>query len=55
MVITSETKIRTIYGPMTHHPSQKSLLQPVNDAQDSYHQQTKNLLVSYSPKKLGFF
>jgi hypothetical protein len=20
-----------------------------------YHQQTKNLLVSYSPKKLGFF
>jgi hypothetical protein len=22
---------------------------------DVYHQQTKNLLVSYSPKKLGFF
>jgi hypothetical protein len=21
----------------------------------AYHQQTKNLLVSYSPKKLGFF
>ncbi|MFD9459545.1 hypothetical protein [Streptomyces sp. NPDC060027] len=27
----------------------------VNGVSSLYHQQTKNLLVSYSPKKLGFF
>ncbi|MFE7839157.1 nuclear transport factor 2 family protein [Streptomyces sp. NPDC057474] len=28
---------------------------PVSSARKMYHQQTKNVLVSYSPKKLGFF
>ncbi|MFF4629680.1 hypothetical protein [Streptomyces griseorubiginosus] len=50
-----QTKIRTIPGPLTRHPRQATLVLLVTGAQGSYHQQTKNLLVSYSPKKLGFF
>ncbi|WP_267881729.1 MULTISPECIES: hypothetical protein [unclassified Streptomyces] len=43
-----------------HGPAMRTLpsLMPfhlVSAMQDVYHQQTKNLLVSYSPKKLGFF
>ncbi|MDX3612187.1 hypothetical protein [Streptomyces europaeiscabiei] len=47
-------KIRTMPGPTSaaHPPWSASPL--VRDTLTAHHQQTKNLLVSYSPKKLGF-
>lgn len=47
-------KIRTMPGPTSaaHLPCPASPL--VRDMLTAYHQQTKNLLVSYSPRKLGF-
>ncbi|WP_281291798.1 hypothetical protein [Streptomyces tailanensis] len=36
-------------GPHLRHPRRSTSVRHL------YHQQTKNLLVSYSPKKLGFF
>ncbi|WP_279614252.1 hypothetical protein [Streptomyces seoulensis] len=42
-------------GPtaQTQHPH--ASFPQFRDLELMYHQQTKNLLVSYSPKKLGFF
>jgi hypothetical protein len=48
-------KIRTIPGPTNRSECGKSLFALVSNVWPVYHQQTKNLLVSYSPKKLGFF
>ena len=42
-------------GPATRHLLQQSLFQQVSSVLSPYHQQTKNLLVSYSTQKLGFF
>ncbi|MEU4068314.1 hypothetical protein AB0F25_38975 [Streptomyces wedmorensis] len=46
-------------GPFPDQPPPRSLtdrcLPWSRQVQPLYHQQTKNLLVSYSPKKLGFF
>ena len=51
----SPTKIRTIRGPEpANSPTDGTFIQ-VRRMQRLYHQQTKNLLVAYSPKKLGFF
>ncbi|MFJ1550801.1 hypothetical protein [Streptomyces sp. NPDC088246] len=52
---TSAIMIRTILGPATPPKSRRALFALASDALPLYHQQTKNLLVSYSPKKLGFF
>ncbi|SFE50085.1 hypothetical protein [Streptomyces mirabilis] len=49
------TKIRTIPGPAHHHRAPEPPSLQVRRLRCLYHQQTKNLLVSYSPKKLGFF
>ena len=48
-------KIRTIHGPTPPLTPQDLLFPQVNEVYSLYHQQTKNLLVSYSAKKLGFF
>lgn len=52
---TDQTKIRTIPGPAHRLMARGAPFPLANRAQILYHQQTKNLLVSYSPKKLGFF
>ncbi|MFF1605297.1 hypothetical protein ACFVYV_49500 [Streptomyces mirabilis] len=52
---TASVKIRTIPGPAILPKPRRALFALVSDALPLYHQQTKNLLVSYSPKKLGFF
>ncbi len=52
---TPTTKIWTIRGPASVQPSIWLPFVLVSDLRGLYHQQTKNLLVSYSPKKLGFF
>ncbi|GHF01375.1 hypothetical protein [Streptomyces griseoluteus] len=46
---------RTIPGPAAPPQSRRALFVLVSDVVPLYHQETKNLLVSYSPKKLGFF
>jgi len=48
-------KIRTSPGPVSRFPLRLRLIPLVNGLPTMYHQQTKSLLVSYSPKKLGFF
>ncbi|WP_328666386.1 hypothetical protein OG905_05015 [Streptomyces sp. NBC_00322] len=48
-------KIRTIRGPSPLLGPQHPPFPLVNGVSSLYHQQTKNLLVSYSPKKPGFF
>jgi hypothetical protein len=52
---TVSVKIRTIPGPATLSKPRRALFALVSDALPLYHQQTKNLLVSYSAQKLGFF
>ncbi len=47
--------IRAMLGPATPPTSRRALFVLVSDPLPPYHQQTKNLLVSYSPKKLGLF
>ncbi|MEV7959474.1 hypothetical protein [Streptomyces sp. NPDC088141] len=42
-------------GPVPHDLLPRSPFVLVRGVRPPYHQQTKNLLVSYSPKKLGFF
>ncbi len=52
---TARTKTRTNSGPA---PTREPRLLPFPRSarlQLLYHQQTKNILCSYSPKKLGFF
>ncbi|GLP64174.1 hypothetical protein TUSST3_07940 [Streptomyces sp. TUS-ST3] len=48
-------KIRTTCGPAPANLSPTLSFTLVKAVRMLYHQQTKNLLVSYSPKKLGFF
>ncbi|MGW4909128.1 class I SAM-dependent methyltransferase [Streptomyces sp. NPDC004270] len=48
-------KIRTIPGPASRFPLRLRLFSLVNDLLAVYRQQTKNILCSYSPRKLGFF
>jgi hypothetical protein len=52
--IESATKIRAIRGPPSRPSHQRYPLSQVDGVSDVYHQQTKNVLCSYSPKKLGF-
>ncbi|MFB6782854.1 hypothetical protein ACFCX0_37235 [Streptomyces sp. NPDC056352] len=42
-------------GPAVPARSPRLPYSRVSELLALYHQQTKNLLVSYSPKKLGFF
>ncbi|WP_406480360.1 hypothetical protein [Streptomyces sp. NBC_01615] len=49
------TKIRTICGPEPVNSPIADAFAPVRAMPGLYRQQTKNLLVSYSPMKLGFF
>ncbi|MGO4632139.1 hypothetical protein AB4225_14515 [Streptomyces sp. 2RAF24] len=49
------SKIRTISGPRSGIATEKPTFVLVRKMPSLYRQQTKNLLVSYSPKKLGFF
>ena len=62
----SYRRTRTPTPQITHQDSdqvrtksaQKQMIHPLPRSEatvSAYHQQTKNLLVSYSPKKLGFF
>ncbi|MEV0504569.1 hypothetical protein AB0I84_44255 [Streptomyces spectabilis] len=51
----STFKIRTILGPPSANSPTNYAFTLVEGMQWLYSQQTKNLLVSYSPKKLGFF
>ncbi|MGW2899607.1 transposase [Streptomyces sp. NPDC001212] len=46
---------RTIPGPADVRRAAHRTFSLVTSMSTMYHQQTKNLLVSYSPKKLGFF
>ncbi len=52
---TASVKIRAISGPAVPPKPRQTPLALVSDALPLYHQRTKNLLVSYSPKKFGFF
>lgn len=52
---SASAKIRTIPGPAVPATSPPLPYPQVSELLALYHQQTKNLLVSYSPKKLGFF
>ncbi|GLV95091.1 hypothetical protein Slala04_65440 [Streptomyces lavendulae subsp. lavendulae] len=52
---TARTKIRTIPGPAPAREPHQLSFPLVRWVQSLYHQETKNLLVSYSPKRLGFF
>jgi hypothetical protein len=52
---TASVKIRTIPGPAILSKPRRALFALVSDALPVYHQQTKNILCSYSPQKLGFF
>ncbi|MFJ3334367.1 hypothetical protein [Streptomyces sp. NPDC086766] len=54
-VAPTDAKIRTIPGPRSAHVPPHGTFALVRAERTVYHQQTKNLLVSYSPKKLGFF
>ncbi|MGW3061297.1 hypothetical protein ACWC98_36065, partial [Streptomyces goshikiensis] len=49
------TEIRTTSGPDLAKESRLLPFCLVSIVPRLYHQETKNLLVSYSPKKLGFF
>ncbi|WP_405577962.1 hypothetical protein [Streptomyces sp. NBC_01190] len=49
------SKIRTRSGPTAPTAPEIHAFPQVTGRCGLYHQQTKNLLVSYSPKKLGFF
>jgi hypothetical protein len=48
-------KIRTIPGPANRSGRREEPFTLLSDVSRVCRQQTKNLLVSYSPKKLGFF
>ncbi|MGW4735415.1 hypothetical protein ACWEQC_40795 [Streptomyces shenzhenensis] len=48
-------KIRAIPGSAVPARSPRLPYSQFSELLALYHQQTKNLLVSYSPKKLGFF
>jgi hypothetical protein len=52
---SASVKIRAISGPAVPPKPRQALFALVSDALPLYRQQTKNLLVSYSPKRLGFF
>lgn len=47
--------IRTMFGPTSAQTPPHDALALVRPLQKPYHQQAMNLLVSYSPKRLGFF
>jgi hypothetical protein len=49
------TKIRTSHGPARRQRTAYSPCVRLRAMKPLYHQQTMNLLVSYAPKKLGFF
>lgn len=53
-IASSISPIRTIPGPIPPEPREAPFAQ-VSAVLPLYHQQTKNLLVSYSPKKPGLF
>ncbi len=54
-LLVSPPKIRTIRGPGGGNLAQRPPLWLVSLVRRLYRQQTKNFLVSYSPKKIGFF
>ncbi|EFE71460.1 predicted protein [Streptomyces viridosporus ATCC 14672] len=52
---STSVEFRTVSGPAFPPKPRQALLAPVSDALPLYPRQTKNLLVPYSPKKLGSF
>jgi hypothetical protein len=50
----AQAKIRTIPGPAIHLIPRRALFLLVSSIESLHHQQTKILLMPYSPKKLGF-